>query len=430
LAISPDGTVASGSQDGLLTTWESGKARSTDMRASEIWSLAFSPDGKKLAVGADKCVAVVSTADHRVTWRKNWDVLSVNVAFSPNADKLAVTRHVQNGHNGAVELLNVSDGRTEKTLSSDDTELSYVRFSGVNRVVASGREGIYFWDPTSGDLVKTLKLPGGATFAMSPQEDLIAVAGFNGCVVVAAAEDGNVIQRINLRGGGYSSYPCAFNRDGRTLATGFGGTTLWDSRTGQFLRKLTDELTCGLAFSPDGKSLVASLNNGKVEDWPIGQEPLPSLRDAEDLGVHNVVVTQDTGNWKLPHTIFAVAASDARAPASEAYYRATTQPAATNPAALIGFSDINGVYRKGGIHVIEAKATSFRRTGNEIFVRVAFTYDYSNGMSAPSEYWYVTTPLPPHVPGLYRCTIAFDEYKDGKYFKPAAETVFNTFIVR
>ena len=116
----------------------------------------------------------------------------------------------------------------------------------------------------------------GSSLSVRPQGDLIAVGTSIDTLLLISAEDGTTIHRLNVNCAGldgdfagYSSFPSAFSPNGRILATGTVGIILWDVATGVALTRLTDKLTCGLAFSPDGRSLVSSQNDGDSVLWDV-----------------------------------------------------------------------------------------------------------------------------------------------------------------
>ena len=442
LAISRRGKmIATGSQDGRVIIWpQAGQPRTLDCKAREVWSLAFSPDEKQLAVGADGCVELVNTASLKVPWRKNREALSCHVAFSDDGTLIAVVTLVEilSGRSSctSVELLNTENGSLRRLLKCDDPELSDILFMKAGRqVLAFGREGLYLWDTESGKLLKKLphELFGG--FDVSPRGDLVAASHGYDSVNVLDLGSGQLLHRLNLRhAGGYSDYPVRFSPDGNLLATGFGGILLWDSTTGLPLKSLTEELTCNLCFSPDGKTLVSSQNNGRVEQWDIsGVVATSGNPKIRRLDRRDVVLQQGKGTWDQPCGLFAIGSKEGEmAKGLDAVYQAALkQKTLHGCTTLIGFSEIARGRTKTDVHVTKADVLDYACRGNHILIRVKYVYntDWENS-TAVDQYSYVKAKLPQLGPGRYHAAILFDEYnKDGHYVRPAADMVFTEFHV-
>ena len=438
LAISPDGTIiATGSLDGTVKVWSATNSpKVIDLSAGEIWSLSFSPDGSKLFIGADKCLALYSTSKRRLLWRKAIKALSVDVDFSHKGDLVAIVRY--EGHNAPinqiVEIARSESGDSHTTFTSPDPELSCVRFlsDGVH-IIASGRKGAYLWNLKTGKMVNSVSAKGGASFALSPQDDLLAIGNYDEFVSLIALQDNTVVHRLNLCGGGYSDYPVAFSPDGGLIATGFGGIIVWDSVTGQPLVRFTNDLTCNVVFSPDGKWLISSQDDGFVKKWALTEvKHVSAPSRIMKLRRDKVLLVKDEGDWEEPIGLFPVdkkLAEQSNGPYE--LYRAALygDPSVSNFKTLIAFSHIFS-HRKGGMHIKSAEVLKYVLHGNHLIVRVKYIYDYSTGYHAPFEYWYVKIPLPTLDSGSYHASVSFDEYKDGSYYRPAAETVFTRFDIK
>ena len=443
LAISRQGTmVATGSSDGRVIIWPlSGQPRTLDCKAREVWSLAFSPDEKQLAVGADGCVELVNPLSLDVLWRKNGEALFRDVAFSDDGKLVAVVTDVQIEPGGesckSVEVLDAKNGSLRRLLTCDDRLLKYVLFVKAGRqILAYGDQGLYLWDTESGKLLRKLphELFGG--FDVSPKGDLVAAAHGYDSVNVLDLGNGQLLHRLNLRqAGGYSDYPVKFSPDGKLLATGFGGILLWDTTTGLPLKSLTEELTCNLCFSPDGKTLVSSQNDGRVEQWDIsGVVATTGNPEIRRLNRRDVVLQQGKGSYQQPCGLFAIGdkPGDAAGNLDFVYQAALKQKAPAGTTALIGFSEIARGRTKDDVHVTQAEVLDYTRQGNHILMRVKYVYDTDwepGAVTVVDQYSYVKAKLPHLEPGRYHAAILFDEYKGEHYIKPAADTVFTEFQV-
>lgn len=196
----------------------------------EVWSIAFSPDGSKLAAAAeDGCV-------------KLWDAAT--------GQELAVlSRHEQ----GILSVASSPDGRTLATASSDTTAK--------------------LWHAATGRVLATLK---GHTqrvnaAAFSPDGNRLATGSDDGTVKMWDTETASELMTIQAGPGWIRSL--AFSPDGRMLATGESGEKtlkLWDATTGRELRAFeTSGSVLSIAFSPDGKRLAAGTIQGMASIWDV-----------------------------------------------------------------------------------------------------------------------------------------------------------------
>ena len=170
LAFAPDGTtLATGDGDRrAVTLWDipTGKRRAElPGHCGPIWSVAYSPDGRALAAA---CGVVPASVELDGSRRPAGDVrlwnLSeaepkprarlisheygvVSVAFSPDGGKLA-----SGGFDRAVKLWNAETGLEQATLLGHEGWVSAVAFSPDGSVLASGShdQTIKLWDAATG----------------------------------------------------------------------------------------------------------------------------------------------------------------------------------------------------------------------------------------------------------------------------------------
>ena len=242
-----------------------------------IWCVAVSPDGSKVASGSGLSVhplkeglgrfAVCDTATGRELFAR--DGLSggvYGVAFSPDGKRLATaTGLLAPRHEGELTLWDAATGQRLWSRIEKDTQLCSVRFSpdgsriavgsgGFNRSEDDAHASCMLWDAASGAKLKTIPGRSGGTPALcfSPDGRRIALAFMKEVEVVDLADP-----RVVRRFGDYPSfvYAVAFSPDGTKLATGgsLAPTRIWDLESGKILMRFHDPGARAVAFSPDGK---------------------------------------------------------------------------------------------------------------------------------------------------------------------------------
>jgi WD40 repeat protein/class 3 adenylate cyclase/energy-coupling factor transporter ATP-binding protein EcfA2 len=288
LARTRDGRLlaSAGQEDGTVRLWDVAARRpvgpSLKSGASTVTDLAFSPDGRLLAVGTLPDPPTPSQV-------QLWDVASrrrvgafksegqTRPQFSPDGKTVAA----HDGRGGVI-LWDVAGRRQRgKTIPADTTgEQSHAiaAFSPDNRTLITGdRLGrIRFWDPATGKLLAKPLLTHAdivVDFAFSP----------DGAFVASASTDGNVllwdvarrsVAGVPFTGGGGALSRVAFGPDGTVLATTDHNSNvhLWDVATRrQIGRPLTGHRldAIGVAFVDDGNTLVTSSADGSLIFWDL-----------------------------------------------------------------------------------------------------------------------------------------------------------------
>jgi WD40 repeat protein/serine/threonine protein kinase len=209
-----------------------------------IWSLAFSPDGQRLASAGGVWGAEQPSAGIV------WDVASGKEAF----------RLV--GHRGMIFSVAWSSGPRPLLAT------------------ASADRSVRLWDATDGKELAAFTGPNWfRAVAFSPDGGRVAAASEDGSVWVWDAVRREALRRLNGPAAG-SALSVAFSPDGKRLAVGrYGsGVQLWDLDEGRLAQTLYHYgNVLGVAFSPDGR-LASSNWTGTIRLWAPDEKQVFSLR--------------------------------------------------------------------------------------------------------------------------------------------------------
>ena len=264
LAFAPDGkTLASGSSDQKILLWDpaTGKQRQQLQAQGTVFSLAYTPDGKVLA-SLEGGAAVQGNGTIRLWDSATGQSLHVmddvptqarRVAFAPDGSLVAAGGwSAQRGQvnpkgppDATVHVYSTATGKLHTKLPGP-RQVAAVLFSadGKELIVSGYPDGIAFWDLATGKVRRPLQALKGVDHYLS------------------------------------------LTRDGKTLVASGGGApndaavSVWDLTTGKLTRRLPVTVTASVlisALAPDDRTIVTGglqENNIRLWDGTTGQELL------------------------------------------------------------------------------------------------------------------------------------------------------------
>jgi WD40 repeat protein len=241
-----------------------------------IHSVAFSPDGQRLAGGDFKGdIRCWDAYSHQLQFilkdHINW---VQSLTYSPDSKILA-----SGSFDCSVRLWDVNTGACLKMLIGHTQGVYSLAFSPDGKVLASGSNDctIRLWDVDTGECLTSLLHEDGikphdfTSVAFCADSQTLASSGSQPTIKLWNTLDGQCVKTLVGHQGWVWSI--AFSPDGKILASGGGDATvkLWDVSTGLCLRTLlghSDELR-SVVFSQDGQILISGSKDRTIRLWEV-----------------------------------------------------------------------------------------------------------------------------------------------------------------
>jgi WD40 repeat protein/serine/threonine protein kinase/Flp pilus assembly protein TadD len=279
IATGSGGHFSKGMGGSKLELWdrETGRRRPTDLATQNvIWSLAFSPDGNRLAVsGTDPQVEVRDVKTGEVLWTKQEPQLpqAMSVAFSPDGRSLAVGYGLYSKDDTfRVTLYEVATGQGTGTFPGPRGGVNDLAYHPDGRHLAvAGSEVVEVWDVVARAKVHELRGHSKWVYgvAFSPDGKWLATGGWDRTIKLRDANTGE--ERLTIFGHEGFVLDLAFSPDNRCLASTSEDRSvrLWEVPTGRPIGVFHGhtDFVQAVAFAPDGRELASGGLEGTMNVW-------------------------------------------------------------------------------------------------------------------------------------------------------------------
>lgn len=243
------------------------------------------------------------------------------IALSDKGDCTARARF------GRIDIVD-RDNHPIASIESDDLgKVNALSFShdGKRLLVASGLTGAYgraaIYDVTSGDLVGEFVGHRDTLYAaeFSPDESLIATAGYDRTILLWDVETGKVTGELLGHNG--AIFDLAFSPDGQVLVSACADETakVWNVTTGERLDTLSqpEGEVYAVEVTADGRHVIAASGDNRIRIWQLrsvqqpGINPLVATRFIDETPIVNIALSPDgnslvamaqSGNLKILRT--------------------------------------------------------------------------------------------------------------------------------
>lgn len=308
VTISPDGELivsAYGNSINIIDARNGTLLKTLNGHQKRITSVAYSPDGKRIASGSEDYTIKIwdaqngsviytlknefkHTMDSAATFVEEVD----KVVFSNDGKYLLSTSHM---FDHSIKVWDVKNGTLHNTLKTDASVRDVVYTTDGNKIISVLWQGkIDTWDAQTGKKIKSNRIVDVIKCAaISPDGRLLAL-GTSGIKIFDMQSD-SVIMTLN----GHSKpiEALAFSADGKLLLSASDDYTirLWDLKTKKQTKIWEGHRweVNSICFLPDGERFVSTSNDGDVRIWDMSMAHSSYTFDKHSSAVAGVAYNFD-----------------------------------------------------------------------------------------------------------------------------------------
>ena len=241
-----------------------------------VSSVAYSPDGKLLAIAADRAVLLYDRPTQKVMSTLGPVENPINsLAFSPDSKRLAAAEGTS-GEQGLVRIWTIGQAES-RTIEGHEDSIYAVAFSpsGETLATASYDKLVMLWKAADGSPLQTLKHHTAAVFglAFSPDGKFLATVSADSTVKIWSIESGQRLVTLTESTKGLTTV--AFHPQGQELVSAGDDKTLriytWNGVTAQLKRSVSahDTGVLNVVYSPTGELLYSAAEDGRIKCWNL-----------------------------------------------------------------------------------------------------------------------------------------------------------------
>jgi len=290
LAFSPDGQrIAVGANDHMVRVWElpSGElCLHLQGHEDSIQNVAFSPDGRWVAsASCDKTVRIWDAhSGVEVHCLRGHGAWVTGLAFSPDSQTVASGSHDQ-----TIRLWDLRTGGEVARFTGHADPVVSLAFSPDGQRLASGafENEVRVWEVAGGRLLDVIEGHQHSITEVRYHPDGRRLISSSWDETVRIWDMARTPQGLHLSGSRQELLSVSMSIVSRRVATGSqeGLLDLWDAESGVLLRTIPahEHSIANVAFSPDGKRVVSGSRDTAIRVWDVdtGQMTL-------DLGKHKL----------------------------------------------------------------------------------------------------------------------------------------------